>query len=290
MKKSKLKGYIKDWENKNKKFSYAKTMKLLDVINYIFLDSIKKINYKSNYEKSKYIMQEIVYDFDVVMEFLNKGRILLSINILRNVYENMLYVMATSYNSDLIVDIKTNPSDFRDVVKDNCNNILTDNFEPNDISDIYNHLSKLTHVINLKEAVSYLLSKKKYQNYISNEIKGLLLIIEYMYLEFLNKKTNEINDEFIYNSIIIANHINQINVLYYIANTEKESIILNSYFYGEKNQNYLNKCQNELLDTFKDYKIYKKDIEITLKKTIKKFNQQVKEYNYFEIANKIIES
>ena len=33
-----------------------------------------------------------------------------------------------------------------------------------------------------------------------------------------------------------------------------------------------------------------KDIEITLKKTIKKFNQQVKEYNYFEIANKIIES
>ena len=111
-----------------------------------------------------------------------------------------------------------------------------------------------------------------------------------MYLEFLNKKTNEINDEFIYNSIIIANHINQINVLYYIANTEKESIILNSYFYGEKNQNYLNKCQNELLDTFKDYKIYKKDIEITLKKTIKKFNQQVKEYNYFEIANKIIES
>lgn len=57
-----------------------------------------------------------------------------------------------------------------------------------------------------------------------------------------------------------------------------------------KNQNYLNKCQNELLNTFKDYKIYKKDIEITLNKIIKKFNQQVKEYNYFEIANKIIES
>ena len=42
MKKSKLKGYIKDWENKNKKFSYAKTMKLLDVINYIFLDNTLK--------------------------------------------------------------------------------------------------------------------------------------------------------------------------------------------------------------------------------------------------------
>lgn len=290
MKKSKLKGYIKDWENKNKKFSYAKTMKLFDVINYIFLDSIKKIEYRSNYEKSKYIMQEIIYDFDVVMDFLNKGRILLSINILRNIYENILYVMATSYNSDLIVDIKTNPSDFRDVVKDNCNSILTDYFEPNDISDIYNHLSKLTHVTNLKEATSYLLSKKKYQKYISNEIKSLVLIIEYMYLDFLNKEANEVNKEFMYNSIIVANHINQINLVYYIANTEKENIILNSYFYGEKNQNYLNKIQNELLDTFKDYKIYKDDIEITLKKVINKFNNQVKEYNYFEIANKIIES
>ena len=33
MKKSRLRGYLKDIENKNKKFSYNKTIKLLDIIN-----------------------------------------------------------------------------------------------------------------------------------------------------------------------------------------------------------------------------------------------------------------
>ena len=290
MKRTRLKGYIKDFENKNKNFSYIKTMKLLDVINYIFIDNIKFADYNGEYNKSKYIMQEIIYDFDVIVDFLNKGKILLAINILRNTYENILYIIATDYDKSLNVNVKSNPSDFRDIVKNNCGDILSDYFEAEDINELYNYLSKLSHVTNLKEAASYLLNKKNYQKYISNEIKTLVLTIEYMYLCFLNKKCSLKNFDFLYNSIMIVNYINQINLLYYVANTEKENKVLNDYFYGEKNQNYLDKIQKQLLNTFNDYKIYKDDIEITMKKIIKNFNAQIKELNYLEIVNSIIDS
>ena len=50
--------------------------------------------------------------------------------------------------------------DFRDIVKNNCSKLLSEYFEPEDISELYNYLSKLTHVTNLKEATSYLMKTK----------------------------------------------------------------------------------------------------------------------------------
>ena len=65
MKKKELKGYLKDLENKNKKSSYKKTMNILDIINYIYLDEMKNFNYKqvSDYDKAKYLFDEISEQF-----------------------------------------------------------------------------------------------------------------------------------------------------------------------------------------------------------------------------------
>lgn len=49
-------------------------------------------------------------------------------------------------------------------------------------------MSKITHVTNVKEAVSYLVGNKQIKKYINNEIKFIELIIENIYLEFVNKK------------------------------------------------------------------------------------------------------
>jgi hypothetical protein len=148
MKQSKIKGYIKDLENKNKEFSYNKIMRLLDVSNYVYLDEIKNFDYKNitNYDKSKYFFKEISQEFDTVYELISKGQILMGVCLLRNVYEEILYIMATSINIELDINVMTRASYFKEKVIENFTLILTDVFTEEDISYIYSYLSKITHV------------------------------------------------------------------------------------------------------------------------------------------------
>lgn len=94
MKKTELKGYLKDLENKNKKFSFKKTVKILDIVNYIYLNQMKKFNYKqiSDYDKAKYLFDEITEQFSYIYDLLNKGKILMATCLLRNIYEEILYI------------------------------------------------------------------------------------------------------------------------------------------------------------------------------------------------------
>lgn len=61
MKRSKIKGYINDLENKNKNFSFDKSIKILDISNAVYIDIIEKYDFKNitNYKNSKYLFKEI---------------------------------------------------------------------------------------------------------------------------------------------------------------------------------------------------------------------------------------
>ena len=110
MKTSKIRGFIKDLENKNKNFSFNKTMKLLDASNEIYIDIIKKQDFKNvtNYNNSKYLFKEITNELIEITELLNKGKTLMAVCLLRNVYEEIMYVMATSCSEEKIdIDAKT---------------------------------------------------------------------------------------------------------------------------------------------------------------------------------------
>lgn len=290
MKKTELKGYLKDLENKNKKFSYKKTMKILDIINYIYLDEMKNFNYKqvSDYDKAKYLFDEISEQFSHIYILLSEGKILMATCLLRNIYEEILYIIATSYDNTIEVNVKSNPVDFRDIVKNNCSKFLSEYFEPEDISELYNYLSKLTHVTNLKEATSYLMKTKKYNGYIANEIKFITLLIEYMYLTFLFKRCALNENDLCVNSILFASYIEIINFLYYVANSDQSQRYLKKYFYGEKNQNYLSKYNKEMKKILNDFKVEKNNVKVTIKKVINEFNKQIKESKYLDITNKII--
>ena len=290
MKKTELKGYLKDLENKNKKFSYKKTVKILDVINFIYLDQMKRFQYEkiSDYNKAKYLFYEITEQFSYTYKLLNEGKILMATCLLRNIYEEILYIMATSYDSTIEVTIKSYPVDFRDVVKNNCNDLLSDYFESDDVSEIYSYLSKLTHVTNLKEATSYLMKTKKYNGYIVNEIKFMTLLIEYMYLTFLFKKGSSVESDLCLNSVLFAGYIEIINFLYYVANSDQSQRYLKKYFYGEKNQKYLSEQNEEMKKILNEFKVNKNNVNITIKKVINEFNKQLKQYRYFDIANEIL--
>lgn len=290
MKRTKLQGYLKDLENKNKQFSFVKTMRLLDIGAYIYSDIIKNFDLEkvTNYKKSKYITNELNDQFELVYDFLNNGKVLVAICILRNIFEELMYIMATSLDIEIDLSPDTKAGYFKSKVVDNISELLSDNFEKDDISDIYSHLSKLMHITNLKEAVSYLSKTSKYNKYISNEIKFLTLMIQYMYIDFYNNKQKIDDMDICVNIMLFSSYSEFINEIYFIANSEKGQIYLKKYFYGEKNQKYLAKKNEEIINILKDFKISKDKINITIKRVSKELNKQLAASKYLEEAKKII--
>ena len=289
MKSSKIKGYLKDLENKNKNFSYDKIIRILDVSNFVYLDMIDKFDYKgiTAYEKSKYLFKEIKKEFATVFELLSNGEIFMGTCLLRNVYEEIMYIMATSLNLPLDINVKTKAGYFKEKVMETCSILLNNSFDKNDIFELYGYLSKITHVTNIKEAVSYLIGNNNIKKYIVNEIKYITLLIEYMYLDFLHKKCN-LESEFILNIIAISSYPELINIIYFAANGTKHNKMLEKYFYGEKNQQYLKEQQEKLIVEFKNFKIEKDNIDLSIKQISREVDKQLKERNYLEIATQIL--
>ena len=291
MKRSKIKGYINDLENKNKNFSFDKSIKILDISNAVYIDIIEKYDFKSitNYKNSKYLFKEISNELNKITELLNNNKTLMAVCLLRNVYEEIMYIIATSYCDNLDIDFMTKAGYFKDIVADNCNELLGDIYTSDEIKEIYSYLSKITHVTNIKEAVSYLSGNKRIKGYIVNEIKYVSLIIENLYITFLNKKS-KLDNSMCDNIISVAGYVELINTIYYVANSTGETKRIESYFYGEKNKKYLEKQKELMISNFKELQSNKDELSRSIKIISKELDKQLAENNYTEMVNKILNS
>lgn len=291
MKRSKIKGYINDLENKNKNFSFDKSIKILDISNAVYIDIIEKYDFKSitNYKNSKYLFKEISNELNEITELLNDNKTLMAVCLLRNVYEEIMYIIATSYCDNLDIDFMTKAGYFKDIVADNCNELLGDIYTSDEIKEIYSYLSKITHVTNIKEAVSYLSGNKRIKGYIVNEIKYVSLIIENLYITFLNKKS-KLDNSMCDNIISVAGYVELINAMYYVANSTGETKRIESYFYGEKNKKYLEKQKELMISDFKELQSNKDELSRSIKIISKELDKQLAENNYTEMVNKILNS
>lgn len=291
MKKTKIKGYITDLENKNKNFSFNKTIKILDISNVVYIDIIKKYDFKNitNYKKSKYLFREISSELEEVFSLLNKNKTLMAVCLLRNVYEEIMYIIATSSFDDLDINVMTKAGYFNSLVAKSCNSLLGDIYNEEEIKGIYSYLSKITHVTNVKEAVSYLAGNNKVKNYIVNEIKFITLMIENIYINFLNRKSG-IENDMCDNIMLVATYVELINTIYYIANSTSEYKKIESYFYGEKNKLYLEKQKKLMINDFKEFQSSKDKFSKSINTISKELDKQLKENNYTEMVNKIINS
>lgn len=291
MKRSKIKGYINDLENKNKNFSFDKSIKILDISNAVYIDIIEKYDFKSitNYKNSKYLFKEISNELNEITELLNNNKTLMAVCLLRNVYEEIMYIIATSYCDNLDIDFMTKAGYFKDIVADNCNELLGDIYTSDEIKGIYSYLSKITHVTNIKEAVSYLSGNKRIKGYIVNEIKYVSLIIENLYITFLNKKS-KLDNSMCDNIISVAGYVELINTMYYVANSTGETKRIESYFYGEKNKKYLEKQKELMINDFKELQSNKDELSRSIKIISKELDKQLAENNYTEMVNKILNS
>ena len=291
MKRSKIKGYINDLENKNKNFSFDKSIKILDISNAVYIDIIEKYDFKSitNYKNSKYLFKEISNELNEITELLNNNKTLMAVCLLRNVYEEIMYIIATSYCDNLDIDFMTKAGYFKDIVADNCNELLGDIYTSDEIKEIYIYLSKITYVTNIKEAVSYLSGNKRIKGYIVNEIKYVSLIIENLYITFLNKKS-KLDNSMCDNIISVAGYVELINTMYYVANSTGETKRIESYFYGEKNKKYLEKQKELMISDFKELQSNKDELSRSIKIISKELDKQLAENNYTEMVNKILNS
>ena len=291
MKRSKIKGYINDLENKNKNFSFDKSIKILDISNAVYIDIIEKYDFKSitNYKNSKYLFKEISNELNEITELLNNNKTLMAVCLLRNVYEEIMYIIATSYCDNLDIDFMTKAGYFKDIVADNCNELLGDIYTSDEIKEIYSYLSKITHVTNIKKAVSYLSGNKRIKGYIVNEIKYVSLIIENLYITFLNKKS-KLDNSMCDNIISVAGYVELINTMYYVANSTGETKRIESYFYGEKNKKYLEKQKELMISDFKELQSNKDELSRSIKIISKELDKQLAENNYTKMVNKILNS
>lgn len=285
MKKSKLRGYIYELEHKNKNFSFDKTLKILDLSNMIYIDMIKNIQFKdiSNYKKSKYMFKEISEEFEEVNNLLVKEKTLMAICLLRNVFEEIMYIIASTIE-EVDINVKTKANYFYTMVANHCDELLY-SYSSEDIKELYSYMSKVTHVTNVKEAVSYLVGNKKVKKYINNEIKFIMLKVENIYLEFINKKLKTDNS-MCNNILVISDYVDLINIIYFIANSTGEHKRIELYFYGEKNQKYLNEKRDQMIQDFKDFQHSKTKETQTINKIFKELKKQIEEKNYTELAKK----
>ena len=174
---------------------YKKCMRLLNCANYVFIDEIACFEFKkiSKYTKSKPTYEKVKADFKLVNELIDRQDLLNAATVLRTLYENVIYIIATSYDKKITITLDTVPVELRKVLEDNCYSIFTDYFEPEDFNNIYKYLCKIIHPCSLKELVSYINKTIKYKNYLLGNLKYMMIVIEYMYLNFLNKRIG--NDE-----------------------------------------------------------------------------------------------
>lgn len=269
---------------------YKKCMKLLNCANYVFNDEIDCFEFKkiSKYTKSKPTYEKVKTDFKLVNELIDREDLLNGATILRTLYENIIYIIATSYDKEIKTTLDTSPGELRKVLVENCGSIFTDYFEPKDFNNIYKYLCKIIHPCSLKELVSYMNKTIKYKNYLLGNLKYMMLVIEYMYLNFLNKKIGNEESKFDLNFIDLCTYVNLMNVAYYINDVKDSKSFIKRYFYYNTNNKYIIENQENIKVVYETL-IDKKDlVEEDIKELAKALDYQINESKYKVIITNIL--
>ena len=163
---------------------HKKNMKVLNAVNYIFLEEINNFIFTkiSKYNKSKFIYQKIYNDFILINSLIDNKDFFNSATILRSTYENIMYIIASSYDDNIEIKINTNPKRLRKTVKENYTKFLNDDFEEKYFDDIYNYLCKIVHISSIKELLSEMNETSKYSRHLLCNLKCITIFIEHIYL------------------------------------------------------------------------------------------------------------
>ena len=269
--------------------NYKKCTKIFDCVNYIFLDEILnfKFNKISKYSKSKYIFKKIVNDFRLVNYVLDKKDVINSGVLLRSLYENIMYLIATSHDKTLVVDLDVMPKKFKKILEDNCSELFTNYFEKEDFEALYKYLCKIIHPCSLKELLSYFEKTIKYKPYLISNMKYIMITLEYMFLNFLNKKIG-IENSFDLNLIDVSTYVNLLNINCFLNDVDKTQKFIKQYMFYDTNNKYITDTQKDLEALYNDIITNADLIEININQLLKETDNQINCSKYKEVVHNIL--
>jgi len=176
----------------------------------------------------------------------------------------------------------------RPILEDNCKEIFTEYFGKEDFNEIYKYLCKIVHPCSMKELLSYMSKTIKYKNYLLSNLKYTMLVIEYMYLNFLNKKVGNEESKFALNFIDLSTYVNLMNVSYFINDVKDSKSFIKRFFYYDTNNKYITDNQERLKEVYETLINKKELVEEDIKELTKALDTQIKESKYNEIISKIL--
>lgn len=269
---------------------HKKCMRVLNCANYVYLDEIDNFEFKkiSKYNKSRSLYNKITCDFKIVNEFIDRQDLLNAASVLRTLYENIIYIIATSYDKEIKTTLDTSPGELRKVLVEKCDLIFTEYFEKEDFNGIYKCLCKMVHPCSAKELLSYMSKTLKYKDYLLSNLKYIMLVIEYLYLDFLNKRVGNDESKFDLNFINISTYVNLINVCYFINAVKDSKSFIKRFFYYDTNNKYVTDNQDRLKKVYETLINKNELVEKNVKKIAEELDNQIKESKYNEIISKIL--
>ena len=268
---------------------HKKNMKVLNAVNYIFLEEINNFKFTkiSKYNKSKFIYQKIYNDFILINSLIDNKDFFNSATILRSTYENIMYIIASSYDDNIEIKINTNPKRLRKTVKENYTKFLNDDFEEKYFDDIYNYLCKIVHISSIKELLSEMNETSKYSRHLLCNLKCITIFIEHIYLSFLNSKVNSEKNSFYLNLFSISTYTSWINMILLNYNVKNAKSFTNKYIFESDNK-YVQENIDEIKKTDDILFKYNEAINEEIKKIGIQADLQIKNTKYADVVYKIL--
>lgn len=268
---------------------YRQVLRFFDCTNYIYLDQIKNVQFNkiSGYKKSKDIFNRIYGDFIVIDKMLNEKELLNSATLLRKVYEDIIYIIVTSYDNKFVVTIDSKPSEFRRILKNHCVDIFGDGITPDFFDYIYEYLCKIIHPCSLKELISHIYANPINRKYVLNSIRFMMLTIEYIYLSFINNNNNVDNtlNESIWAMCWLVNLFNSIR---YYHHSKKSMRIVKKYLINDIESKYINRVNTENTDFAKYVQNNPKEFEDIRDGIIERVQKEIKRSKYNDDVDLIL--
>ena len=273
---------------KTKDFETRK--KLLNCANFVFLDEMENFEFKkiSRYPKSRYMYDRVVPDFRLVNELIDREDLVNAAVILRATYENIIYIIATAYDKSKMIDLNILPRQLRSVLKNHNSDIFTEYFNDNSFDDIYDYLCKFVHPSSLKEFSSYISKTKKYKDYMLCNLKYLMIVIQYMYLNFLNKKAGNGESKLDLDFITLCEWVNLVNIGFLIYDIKDSESFTKKYFCHDLENKTVQEKQELLKSTYKDISNNKDVLNEEMRKVLRELDNMINASKYKDIVAEML--
>ena len=138
--------------------------------------------------------------------------------------------------------------------------------------------------------MSYLTNTIKYKEYMLNNIKYIMVTIEYMYLNFLNKRIGNVDNSFHLNLIDCSTYVNLVNITYFLSEVKNGMSVVKKYMMYDTNNKYIEdkkRIGQQLIDEISKNK---EMINICIKDLTNELDKQIIINNYKELVDDIFKN